>query len=88
MPRGSAKDKFFHHLSRDGGEDDWSIVTRVLLLALSEDWDDLCFPQVLRHLSRFTQLTKDDREWSSNDFCQLPQNLQVHPLGSHGFMGV
>ena len=27
MPRGSAKDKFFHHLYRDGGEADQSIVS-------------------------------------------------------------
>ena len=67
----------FHHLSRDGGEADRSIITQVLLLALFEDWSDICFPPVLRHLSRFPRLGKDDGERSSNDLSQLPQ----HPPG-------
>jgi len=44
MSRDSAKDKLFHHLSMAGGEADWSVVTRVFLFALFEDWGDICFP--------------------------------------------
>lgn len=59
MPRDNAKDELFHHLSRDGGEADQSVVTWILLV-LFEDQSDICFPPVLRHLSYFPQLTKDD----------------------------
>ena len=63
MPRESTKDKLFHHLSREGGEANQSMFTRVLLLALSEGWRDICSPLVrrrLRHLSRSPRLTQDN----------------------------
>ena len=50
--RDNAKDKLFHHLTRDGGGADRPIVNRVLLLALFEDRSDTCFPPVFRHLSQ------------------------------------
>ena len=63
MPRESTKDKLFHHLSREGGEANQPMFTRVLLLALSEGWRDICSPLVrrrVRHLSRSPRLTQDN----------------------------
>lgn len=46
MPRDNTKVKLFHHLTRDGGEVNQSIVTQVLL-ALFEDRINISFPQSL-----------------------------------------
>jgi len=43
----------FHHLSRDRGEADWLIVSQILLLTLFEDWSDIGYPPILRHLSYY-----------------------------------
>ena len=51
--RDDVQNELFHHLSRDGGEADRPVAPRVLLLALFEDWNDIGFPQVLRHFSCF-----------------------------------
>jgi len=37
--------KLFHHLPRNRGEADWTVVSSVLL-ALFEDWGDTGFPPV------------------------------------------
>lgn len=50
MPRGGSKDKRFHQIPRNGGEADKFVVTQVLLPAVLEDWSDIFFPQLLRHL--------------------------------------
>jgi len=44
------QNKLFHHLSRDGSEADWLVVSWIVLLALLEDWRDLGYPSVFRHL--------------------------------------
>ena len=75
MSRDSAKDKSHHHLSRDAGDPDQYVVTRVFLHAFSEDCHDNCFSPVLRHLSCSPQLTKDDGKWPRNDFTS---SLSTH----------
>jgi len=45
------QDKLFLHLSWDGVEAVWSAISWVLFLALIEDWSDIGFPSVFRHLS-------------------------------------
>ena len=69
------QNELLHHLSRDGGEVDKPIVPWVLLLALFEDWSDIGFSPVLRHLSCPPRPFKDNGERFSNDICQLPQHL-------------
>ncbi|PKU27386.1 hypothetical protein llap_22310 [Limosa lapponica baueri] len=64
------------------------VVSRVFLLALFEDWDDIGFPPVLRHLACSPGPFEDDGEWPSKDFCQLPQHLRVHPIRTHGLVGI
>jgi len=41
------QDKLLHHLSRDGGEADRSVVLWVVLLAFFEDWSDIGLSPVL-----------------------------------------
>ena len=48
MPRDCTKDKLFHHLSRDGGEADWSIVTWAHFLTVFEDGSNTSILQVFR----------------------------------------
>jgi len=67
------QNELFYHLSRDGGEADQPVVPWVLLLVVFEDWSVIGFPAVLRHLFCPPGPFKDDREWLSKDFCQLPQ---------------
>jgi len=40
------QDKLLHHLSWDGGEADQPVVPWVFLLALFEDWSDICLSPV------------------------------------------
>ena len=47
--RDDIQSELFHHLSRDGGEADWPVVSWVLLLAIFEDWSDTGFSPVLGH---------------------------------------
>jgi len=82
------ENEVLHHLSQDGGEADWPVVPWVLLLALFEDWSDICLAPVLGHLSCPPGPLKDDGEWLSNDVRQLPQHSCVHSIGAHGFVGV
>jgi len=44
------QNKLLHHLLRDRGEDDWPVISQ-LLLALFEGWSDNSFPSVLGQLS-------------------------------------
>ena len=65
------QDELLHHLSRDGGEADWSVVPWILLLALCEDWSDIGLSPVLGHLSCPPGPLKDDGEWLSILFCPV-----------------
>ncbi|XP_072216516.1 uncharacterized protein [Excalfactoria chinensis] len=70
--------KLFHHLPWDRGEADWPIITRVILLALFEDWGDIGHPPVFRHLPSSPRPLKNYRERLSNNLRQLSQ----HPRSS------
>jgi len=67
--------KLFHHLSRDGGKADWPVLSQIILLALFEDWSDIGYHPVFRHLSHSPRPPKDDREQFSNRLFQLPQHM-------------
>ena len=51
MPGDDLQNELLHHLSRDGSEIDWPIVSWVVLLALFEDWSDTGYPPDLGYLS-------------------------------------
>ena len=72
MARDSAKDKSHHHLSRDAGDPDQYVVTRVFLLALLDGRIEMCFPPVFELFNQSPKLIKDYRECSYSDICQLP----------------
>lgn len=42
--------KLFHHFLRDGSVADWPVDSWLLLLGFSEEWSDVGFSPVLRHL--------------------------------------
>lgn len=52
VERDSLQNEVSHHLSSDWGESDCPVAPWVFLLALFEDWGDICFPPDLRHLSQ------------------------------------
>jgi len=79
LPVHGIQNKVFHHLSRDGGEADWSVVSQILLLAFFEDWSDIGYPSVFRYLSHSSRPLKDVREWFSNHLCQLVLAVGMFP---------
>lgn len=87
VPGNGFQDYLLHHLHRDQGEVDQSVVS-CILLALFEDSNEICFPSVLRHVSQSPQSLKDYREWPCNDFSQLPRHLWVHPIRVYGLIYV
>ena len=78
-----SQNELLHHPSRDGGQTDWPVVPRALLLALLEDWSDTGLPPVLGHLSCPPGPFKDHGEGLSNDIRQLPQHSWVHSIGAY-----
>lgn len=50
MLGGDIQNDLLHHLSKDGGEADWSVISYVLLLALFEDGSNIDFSPLIEHL--------------------------------------
>lgn len=71
-------------VSRERGESDWSVISWIFLLALFEDWNDICFPPVLKHLYWFPWSFKSDGKWHSNIISHLSQQLSVHLIRAYG----
>ncbi|XP_035424748.2 tubulin polymerization-promoting protein isoform X5 [Cygnus atratus] len=55
-----------HKVKRDRGETEWPVVSRILLLALLEDWSDIGYPRAFKNLSCSPRPFKDDREQFGN----------------------
>lgn len=55
------QDELLHHLPRDWGEIDWTVISLILLLAFLEDGSDIYIFLVFEHFSWLPWLRKDYR---------------------------
>lgn len=82
MSRNAFQEGLLHHLSRDRGEADWSVVPWIFLFALLEYRSDIYFLPALGNLPSSPCPLKENHEWPQSDVTQLPHHPWVHPFRS------
>lgn len=61
---------------------------KILLLAVFEDSNDICFLIVLRNLPELLPPFNENSKMSLQHLVQTPQHSQMHPISSYGYVYV
>ena len=79
--------ELFHNLTGHW-EADWSIILRILIIALFKNGYYIPFSPVTEDFPWLPWLFRYDSKCLSNYTCQFPQDPGMHLIGSHGIVNV
>ena len=80
------QNKLLYNFTRHWSETDRPVITRVFLLTLLGNWDNICQLPGNCYLSRLPRPLKNNGEWSRSNIGQLFQHPVMNPIGPHRFM--